>query len=274
MSARESSLASGWERGAASQLGGRKEQQDRWNLFSPPRPDGLLAVIADGMGGHLDGALGAQTVADVARRFVQDAAEAFYADPAGALDRLCRQMHDAINARSETARSTVVMVWLERDRAHWLNIGDSRLYHFRDGQRLMRTRDHSAVQLLMDLGEISESDMANHPAQNRLYRCLGGAETPKPDAGQFAVQDGDLLVLCSDGVWEHVTESELWETTLAHGPATAARALADEAVRRGGNVADNATLILLRASAGTAAPPRWLRRVSAGFASWFHGERQ
>ncbi|MBL8258974.1 MAG: serine/threonine-protein phosphatase [Candidatus Competibacteraceae bacterium] len=274
MSARESDLASGWERGAASQLGGRKEQQDRWSLFSPPRPDGLLAVLADGMGGHLDGALGAQTVADVARRFVRDAAEALYADPAGALDQLCRQMHDAINAQSETARSTVVMAWLDRDRAHWLNVGDSRLYHFREGQRLMRTRDHSAVQLLMDLGEISESDMANHPAQNRLYRCLGGAEIPKPDAGQFAIQDGDLLVLCSDGVWEHVTEAELWETTLAHGPATAARALADEAVRRGGNVADNATLILLRASAGTAAPPRWLRRVSAGFASLFHGERQ
>lgn len=274
MSARESNPASGWwEQGAASQLGGRKEQQDRWSIFSLPQSEGSLAVIADGMGGHLDGALGAQIVIDVARRFVQDAASALQADPSTALERLCRRMHDAINAQSETARSTVVMVWLDRDRACWLNIGDSRLYHFRDGQRLMRTRDHSAVQLLMDLGEISESDMANHPAQNRLYRCLGGAETPKPDAGQLAIQEGDVLVLCSDGVWEYVTEPELWETTLAHGPAAAARALADEAVRRGGGGADNATLILLRASAGPAAAPRWLRRVSAGFASLFHGER-
>ncbi|MBK8508919.1 MAG: protein phosphatase 2C family protein [Candidatus Competibacteraceae bacterium] len=67
MSARESKLASGWERGAASQLGGRKEQQDRWSIFSSPRPEGVLAIIADGMGGHLDGALGAQTVVDIAR---------------------------------------------------------------------------------------------------------------------------------------------------------------------------------------------------------------
>ncbi|MGB2680049.1 MAG: protein phosphatase 2C domain-containing protein [Candidatus Competibacter sp.] len=274
MSARESKLASGWERGAASQLGGRKEQQDRWSIFSSPRPEGVLAIIADGMGGHLDGALGAQTVVDIARGFVQESSESLHADPPAALGRLCQRMHDAINAQSETARSTVVMVWLQRDFAYWLNVGDSRLYHFRDGQRLMRTRDHSAVQLLMDLGEISESDMASHPAQNRLYRCLGGAEIPRPDAGQFSIQDGDLLVLCSDGVWEYVTELELWETTLAHGPTTAARALADEAVRRGGNIADNATLILLRASAGTAAPPHWLRRVSAGFASLFHGERQ
>lgn len=184
-------------------------------------------------------------------------------------------MHEAINARSETARSTVVTVWLDRSQAHWLNIGDSRLYHFRHGQRLMRTRDHSAVQLLMDLGEIDESDMASHPAQNRLYRCLGGAETPKPDSGQLAVQDGDLLALCSDGVWEYVTEPELWETTQVHGPAAAARALADQAARRGGKIADNATLILLRAGAGTTvASEHWLRRVSASFASLFHGDRR
>ncbi|MBL8251477.1 MAG: serine/threonine-protein phosphatase [Candidatus Competibacter sp.] len=274
MSARASNLASGWERGAASQLGGRKEQQDRWSLLSPAGSDSLLAIIADGMGGHLEGALGAQIVVDTARSFVQDSLATLHADPSSALEQLCRQMHDAINARSETARSTVVTVWLDRDRAYWLNLGDSRLYHFRDGQRLMRTRDHSAVQLLMDLGEISEADMANHPAQNRLYRSLGGPDVPKPDAGQLAIQDGDLLVLCSDGVWEYVTEPELWETTLAHGPTAAARALADEAVRRGGNVADNATLILLRANAGPVAPPHWLRRVSAGFASLFHGERQ
>ncbi|MCK7497606.1 MAG: SpoIIE family protein phosphatase [Comamonadaceae bacterium] len=119
-------------------------------------------------------------------------------------------MHDAINNQSETARSTVVMVWLDRDQAHWLNIGDSRLYHFRRGRRLMRTGDHSAVQLLMDLGEIDESQMASHPAQNRLYRCLGGLDSPRPDTGHFAVQPGDLLALCSDGVWEYVTEAELW----------------------------------------------------------------
>lgn len=275
MSARESHRSPGWDRGAASQQGGRQEQQDRWGVFQGPGQAGLLAIVADGMGGHLDGALGAQIVVDVARDFAQNSPESLRAAPADALERLCQRMHEAINARSETARSTVVMAWLDRDQAHWLNIGDSRLYHFRHGQRLMRTRDHSAVQLLMDLGEIDESDMASHPAQNRLYRCLGGAETPKPDSGQFAVQDGDLLALCSDGVWEYVTEPELWETTRTQGPAAAARTLADQAARRGGKIADNATLILLRAGAGTAvASEHWLRRVSAGFASLFHGDRR
>jgi PPM family protein phosphatase len=262
-----------WDRGAASELGARHEQQDCWGIFQSPDQRGLLAILADGMGGHLDGALGAQLVVDEARKFVQDPAAA-RVDPRAALDHLCRRMHDTINSQSETARSTVVMVWLEGGQAYWLNVGDSRLYHFRDGQRLMRTRDHSAVQLLMDLGEIDESEMATHPAQNRLYRCLGGADPPKPDLGQLAIQTGDLLALCSDGVWEHVPEAEFWDTARANGPAAAARLLTARAVQRGGAAADNATLILLRADAAADNQMPWLQRLSAGFASLLNRDRR
>ncbi|MEZ5585301.1 MAG: hypothetical protein R3F37_23435 [Candidatus Competibacteraceae bacterium] len=63
----------------------------------------------------------------------------------------------------------------------------------------------------------------------------------------MAIQAGDLLALCSDGVWEHITENEFWTATLEHGPAAAAHWLVDTAVQRGGADADNATLVLLRA---------------------------
>ena len=262
-----------WESGTASQQGGRHEQQDRWGIFPLPGQHALLAVVADGMGGHLDGALGAQIVIDVARNFTQNPPISLLDDPNAALEHLCQQMHDTINRQSETARSTVVMVWLDHHSAHWLNIGDSRLYHFRRGRRLMRTRDHSAVQLLMDMGEIDESQMATHPAQNRLYRCLGGEEHLAPDKGQFAVQSDDLLVLCSDGVWEYIAETEFWTAAAEHGLAAAARLLAEQAVRRGDKNADNATLLLLRASAGIGDGDGdrvpWLRRLSAGLASLF-----
>jgi hypothetical protein len=161
-----------WNRGAASQLGGRNEQQDRWGIFPAPDQQGLLTIVADGMGGHLDGALGAQLVIDTARTYL-------LTRPPPSTSS-AKRMHDGHQRQSETARSTVVMVWLDHDGAHWLNIGDSRLYHFRRGRRLMRTRDHSAVQFLMDMGEIDESEMATHPAQNRLYRCFGGEEHPNP----------------------------------------------------------------------------------------------
>ncbi|MDS4027220.1 MAG: SpoIIE family protein phosphatase [Candidatus Contendobacter sp.] len=262
-----SSCPHSWDRGAASELGARHEQQDRWGLFQSPDQQGLLAILADGMGGHLDGALGAQLVIDEARQFTQNPASPLRDDPLAALDQLCQRMHETINRQSETARSTVVMVWLTTDQAYWLNVGDSRLYHFRDGERLMRTRDHSAVQLLMDLGEIDESEMATHPAQNRLYRCLGGEDRPKPDLGQLAVQTGDLLALCSDGVWEHTTEAEIWDAARANPPNAAARLLTQQAAQRGGSAADNATLILLRADAAAERQTPWLRRLAAGFAS-------
>ena len=275
MTPRETGELGRWDQGAASQQGGRHEQQDCWGIFQSPDRRGLLAAVADGMGGHLDGALGARTIIDTARDFIQTPPPLLRTDPTAALNQLCQQMHDAINGQSESARSTIIMVWLHRYRAYWLNVGDSRLYHFRNSLRLMRTRDHSAVQLLMDLGEINEAQMATHPAQNRLYRCLGGDDRPKPDQGQFAIQSGDLLALCSDGIWEHVTEAELWNVTLAQGPAVAARLLAEQAVRRGGPEADNATLALLRAKVSDADdPPNWLRRLSTRLAALFERDRR
>ncbi|MFZ4792362.1 MAG: PP2C family protein-serine/threonine phosphatase [Candidatus Competibacteraceae bacterium] len=260
-----------WNRGAASQLGGRHEQQDRWSIFLPPDEQGLLTVVADGMGGHLDGALGAQLVIDTARTYLQNSVASLRADPPAALRQLCQAMHETINDRSESARSTVVLVWIDQDRAYWLNVGDSRLYHFRRGRRLMRTRDHSAVQLLMDMGEIDESEMATHPAQNRLYRCLGGEDAPKPDTGEIVIQPGDLLALCSDGVWEHVTEPEFWTAALTTGPITAAQKLAEQAVQRGGASADNATLVLLQAdTANAGGSSGWKERLASGFAALFN----
>lgn len=274
MTAHASRCTYTWDQGAATELGARHEQQDRWGLFQSPDPQGLLAILADGMGGHLEGALGAQIVIDEAQQLVQAPAAWPGPDPLAALEQLCQRMHEAINRRSETARSTVVMVWLEGDQAYWLNVGDSRLYHFRAGERLMRTRDHSAVQLLMDLGEIDESEMATHPAQNRLYRCLGGDTPPKPDLGQIAIQPSDLLALCSDGVWEHITETELWEATCANTPPVAAGMLAQQATQRGGATADNATLILLRATPAAGHRTPWLQRLSASFASLLNGDRR
>lgn len=259
-----------WEHGAASEQGSRHEQQDRWGIFHTPTPPGWLAIVADGMGGHQDGALGAQIAVDTAHQFVERQTALLHTDPALALTQLCQQIHHAINQQSAAARSTVVMAWLDsQHRVYWLNIGDSRLYHLRKGQRMMRTRDHSAVQLLVDLGEIEEAQIASHPAQNHLYRCLGGTDNPKPDSGYFNTQPGDLLALCSDGVWEYVTETELWETSLTNSPAIAARALTTQAVQRGGDMADNATLLLLRASGEAAISAPWLQGVSGRLSALF-----
>ena len=235
-----------WLWGGASHLGGRKEQQDRWSVYITPEKDGLLAVIADGLGGHCDGALAAQAVIDAAKEFIHVDLEILRVRPQEAVLLLCERAQTAVAAVSARAHSTMVALWLYQDQAYWMHIGDSRFYHLRAGRRLVRTRDHSTAQMLMELGEISEAEIANHPDQNRLYRCLGGGQPAKPEIGSGSVSTGDLLVLCSDGLWEHVSEAELWASTYSRQLKVMARTLVERAASRGGPQADNATLVLVR----------------------------
>jgi serine/threonine protein phosphatase PrpC len=221
----------------------------------------MLAVVADGMGGHSDGARAAQAVVDTAARLVREQAELFTREPHEALDLLCRQAQESVTALSRSAHTTLVALWLYESRAYWIHVGDSRLYLFRGGRRVLRTRDHSSAQMLMELGEISEAEMASHPAQNRLYRSLGNNERPKAEIGGAETVPGDLFVLCSDGVWSYLSDSEFWLSASADDLRKAAAGLVKRAVQRGGARADNATLVLIR-QAG-ALFPDWLRRLRA-----------
>jgi serine/threonine protein phosphatase PrpC len=247
-----------WSWGAASHLGGRSEQQDRWGVFSPSEGEGLLALVADGLGGHRDGALAAQVVIDAAKDFIGLHAEMLRVQPQKALAMLCEQAHTAVTTVSIQAHSTIVALWLCQDQAYWMHVGDSRFYHLRAGRRLLRTRDHSAAQMLMELGEISEAEIAGHPDQNRLYRSLGSGTSPKPEIGCGSVMANDLLVLCSDGVWAQVSEAELWAAHTGRLKMFA-KALVEKATARGGAQADNATLVLIRPLPEEAKSWIWLR---------------
>ncbi len=254
-----------WLWGGASHPGGRGEQQDCWGVFTLPDQQGLLAVVADGMGGHRDGALGAQTAVAVTGQFIQRQTAMLRECPAEALSLLCNRSHAAIVAASKLAHSTIVVLWLYGDQSHWMHVGDSRLYHLRAGNRLLRTRDHSVAQLLLDLGEISEAELATHPDQNRLYRGLGSEELPQPELGSGQMGPDDLFALCSDGVWEHISETELWEAAMhSRKLSIAAAALVELAATRGGPAADNATLVLIRPARRRVRGWCWLRRAIKG----------
>ena len=254
-----------WSWGGASHRGGRDEQQDRWGVFVLPKQQGLLAVVADGLGGHRDGALGAQVVVDAAGQFIQQQTAILCDRPAEALTLLCEYTHASIMAVSKLAHSTIVALWLAGGQAHWMHVGDSRLYQLRQGARLLRTRDHSAAQLLLEMGEIDEAELASHPEQSRLYRSLGSVEFPRPELGSSRVGMKDLFVLCSDGVWEHIQESEIWEAAMRSRDLTlAATRLVELATARGGSLADNATLVLIRPSKRRVAGWHWLRCLVRG----------
>jgi serine/threonine protein phosphatase PrpC len=108
-------------------------------------------------------------------------------------------------------RTTSVVLMVSGDRALWGHVGDTRLYHLRGGRIVAQTLDHSVPQALVQTGAIQASEIRRHPDRNRLLRSLGGEEDVAPallDA-PLTLESGDAFLLCSDGLWEHVTETEM-----------------------------------------------------------------
>lgn len=186
--------------------GGRTEQEDSVAVLEGRNRETTLAILADGAGGHRGGRLASQKVLETSRQLFERAGLKL-PDPVAQLTTLCRDAHNAINQLAETAksapRSTVVALYVENDRAWWVNVGDSRLYRVRDGCVAERTKDHTMAQILFEQGEIKDAEIPHHPDRTQLLRALGGEELYKPSLGSAQVAEGDGFVLCSDGFWEN-----------------------------------------------------------------------
>jgi len=210
-----------WQAAKAEAIGGRKEQQDRVELFESRDGSERLLVLADGMGGHSGGAIAADAVVETARS-------------------LWRK-----HILQPLAPEQLL-------RANWAHVGDSRLYRFRGSDLVGRTLDHSVVQMLVDMGKVDEEEMATHPDQNRLTQSLGGDSDPEPDLESARVEMGDGFVLCSDGLWERVTTDEMLEALGAEVLNVEAKRLVELAADRGGADGDNVTIALARTAADKA----------------------
>ncbi len=238
-----------WQTAVADAIGGRGEQQDRVAAWRSADGATGLVVAADGMGGHLGGALAAQAVVDTAAAAWADAGGTV-ADPRAFVLDLCGRAHAAVTeagrAHGIMPHSTAVFLVLTGDTAHWCHVGDSRLYRFRHGAMLERTRDHSLVQLMVDLGEVREADMATHPDQNKLFKSLGGVDPPEPGTGTARVEPDDGFLLCSDGLWEQISVEEMGAALAAADLDRQAAGLAALAEARGGALGDNVAVALAR----------------------------
>ncbi len=187
--------------------GARPTNQDRTAVVE--RDNAVLMAVADGLGGHHGGELAAEV-------FVQTVAHAFQAvrhsliqRPSAFLALAILQAHNAIvrvgrqNVPPLEPRTTAVLCLVQDGYAYWAHVGDSRLYHFRDGQLLTRTQDHTSVEQLRQDGLLSDDEIADHPHKSRLLKCVGGPSKPVVSLGEETrLMRGDVLLLCSDGVWE------------------------------------------------------------------------
>ena len=196
-----------------SRTGGRPTNEDACGYWTSDAAG--CWVLADGAGGHGAGDVAARcVVASVLRGF----ASAPDSTPA-ALSRLIAQANvDLLGAQQEARgqrdmRSTVTVLAVDRSgwRASWAHVGDSRVYGFRGGRLRLQSRDHSVVQDLIDAGLGDPSMLRKHPQRSVLLAALGSAEAPRPElsAQPERIVDGDVYMLCSDGLWEYVEEAEM-----------------------------------------------------------------
>jgi serine/threonine protein phosphatase PrpC len=235
----------------AQHIGDRDEQQDRIGLFAhPTRRGALLAVVADGMGGHTGGALAAEQVVHSARtNFLSSALEAGVVR-----DVLASSINDAHAAirlthltSEQEPHSTACLLIIQRGRADWAHCGDSRVYHFRAGALITKTWDHSHVMDLVRQGYLTAQQAAEHPQKNLLISCLGDEAAPRIEFGGVeALAEGDCFLLCTDGLWAYFSDQELGQVLAEHAPRAAAERLMQGARERAAGKGDNVSFIILR----------------------------
>lgn len=205
-----------------SVIGDREENQDRVGIAASA--DSILLMVFDGMGGHSDGALAAATALRVVGAAFEKASKPLL-DPRGFLYSVLALAHDAVVAvGSEVAidyrpRATCALALVQDGGMFRAHIGDSRIYHLRNGRVLDRSRDHSHVEVLIQEGAITEQQAQEHPMRNFVESCLGG-DWPVPEicvTGKQALQQGDTVLVCTDGFWSGLAEAGMARVATATG---------------------------------------------------------
>jgi len=232
---------------ALSEIGKvRKENEDSY-LVSMER--GLYAV-ADGMGGYAGG----QVASGIAIRILdEEVASLVSPDNCSCSEMLLNSLLKANKQILEQGKdeeyfgmgTTVTAARLFPGKLCIAHIGDSRAYLFREGSFRLLTQDHSLVNELLQKGELTMEEALNHPRRNILTRALGVNEQPQIDLLDLSVQKGDLLLLCTDGLYNQVTDEEIQEIfTVQDSLKVKVEKMVNLALERGGN--DNITAVLVQ----------------------------
>jgi protein phosphatase len=210
-------------------------------------PESGLWAVADGMGGH--------TLGDVASRGVVESLRRLPA--AGSLQeslRTARERLQAVNRQlcAEAAvralrviGSTVVLLLACDRQCGCLWAWDSRIYLYRQGKLSRLTRDHSQVEELLSQGALSPEEAADHPLRHMITRAVGAAETLDLDEETVEVSDGDMFLLCSDGLSNEVSEEEICAALVGGNCGQASEVLIELALKHGGR--DNVSVVVVRA---------------------------
>lgn len=175
------------------------------------RPDIGLWVVADGMGGHQAGDLASKTVIEGLKSLDSNSdIEAFVRTTINALQDVNSELFEYANSQdSMQLGSTVAVLLTARDKCAFLWAGDSRIYRIRDSVTEAVTSDHSHVEELIQQGLLSREDAENHPQSNVITRAIGAQQECLIDVNYGELVKGDTYLLCSDGLYNEMSESEI-----------------------------------------------------------------
>ena len=220
------------------------------NLSTAPRPNGLF-IVADGMGGHGNGSEASQLAIREMRERVSRLLRSGETDGETIKALLVEGVHHANqrvyerNQQQHTQMGTTMTAALLWGTSIFVvNVGDSRTYLYREPRGLRRvTQDHSVVAGLVEIGAISDDEVYTHPQRNEILRALGNLPTVEVDCFTVPVRVGDVLLLCSDGLWEMVRDFEIDEIVRICAPYASPMCamLIQAALHRGGK--DNISVI-------------------------------
>lgn len=234
----------------ASRVGAREINEDRVGHWATPAA--VMMAVADGLGGHMHGEVAAQIAIDILAAAFAGEARDKIADPPGFFTRALGAAHAAILREAgrrdlpESPRTVIAACVVQDGQVFAAHVGDCRFYLVRKGRIVVRSRDHTVVQRLVDEGRIREEAAATHPHRNRLLRCLGGYNAPFVEtAAGVRLAHEDILLLCSDGLWGPLTQRQLIHALLSRPLDDAVSELVSLAEDAAGATSDNISVVAM-----------------------------
>lgn len=169
------------------------------------RSDRGIFIVADGLGGHSDG----EKASGTAISFFEQYCQGDYTNER--ITALMESANTQVLQYGDGGKTTVAAAFIENGNFIYTNVGDSRVYLFRDGKIIAQTKDHSVCQASVDMGMMRFEDIRGSEDRSRLLKVLGGEETLalKKHYAPMRLQEGDAFLICSDGFWDYVYETEM-----------------------------------------------------------------
>lgn len=239
--------------GAKTDLGRVRENNEDKHEFYLTESDAELAsrghvlIVCDGMGGHAAGQfaseLSVKTFIDVYRSHPAQQPEEAAQAAVVAANRFVLDVARAIPSRRGMG-TTLSALMIVQDSGIIAHVGDSRIYRLRDGEITQLTRDHTWVEEMVAMGALSREDAENHQNRHMILRAIGADLEVNPDVSRIDLQEGDIYMLCSDGLTNHVSDEEIQAVLASESPSQAAWTLVGKALVGGGS--DNTTAIVAR----------------------------